>query len=1249
MKVFFLTTVAGRAIAEAVRDLNKNGIPIEVNIFYPFEITEERISENELKKKLDESDIILVDVRGGGKAEDILISHLQDKDRNKDKIIVVFMGSPKLLSLTKLGSFSMNKFPKRENITDTIRSPETTWNRIKRIQKIIELTGKILPIKSFKDAKNYVTLLKYWGNSCKENYYNMFLLLGKYLDKKIPKNKPPIEFYEYGIYHPEFGNFQKIDDYLKISSYNKNKPTIGILFFGGMHFEQNLLVLKKIIEKFEGYNLIPVYSNGIYNLRAIENFFFLKNKPIVDAIISLLWFRLNGGPFGGDPKPTLQLLKKLNVPIFCPSPMFMREIEKWEESNLGLSQIEIITSVIWPELDGCIEPIPSCGLKDINIDGIKCKEVAPIEDRIDRITRRVKNWINLKYKSNSDKKIAIIIYDYPPGEANIGSAAYLDVFKSLEVILKRLKEEGYKVELPKKPFSELFEEYYLVNSGKWMDLKKTKEKCFLIEKNTWQIFFNNLEDASREDLKKFFGEPPGNIMTYQEKILVPAIELGNILVALQPARPQLSGEDVKKATHDKTKPPHYQYIAFYRWIEEVWKADAIIHVGTHGLAEFTKGKEVGLSRKCFPDILIGNMPHLYVYHVLNTSEATIAKRRLYGTMISYNSPPYTTSDLYEDYLVLEDLIHEYNEAKINDKVRAEIVKENILKKSKELHFDTDDIDLIHNQLYKMKRSIIPKGLHILGEKYSEDDLIDFLVLFLRYDRDGIKSINRIISEANGYDYDKIMKDKNWKILSNIEEESKRLILDCVKNGISSTISKMKFDEKIKEELKKTIEYGLNISKIYLDNKNEIESIIRGLKGEFIEPSLGGDVIRTPEVLPTGRNLYQFDPHKIPTEAAMIRGKEIAENTIKFYLEKNKKYPESVGVILWGFETTQTQGETVAQILSYLGVKIVRKYGSSWYPEIEVIPLEELNRPRIDCLVNICGFFREMFPNIMQLLDRAFNIVSNLDEPDELNFIKKHSKENYEILKDKVDKDLAVKISNARIFGPASSEYGTRMLPLVEDSVWEKEEDLAEAYIHSMSHLHAENIHAQQMVEIYKNNLSKVDLVSQIRSSHDYEIVDLDHYFEFFGGLSKSVEVVKGKKPEMLISDTTKEIIETEDVEEVIKNGVRTRILNPKWIDEMLKHDFHGAQKIADRIENILGLAATTGKVSSKIWSDIAKRYIFDKNMRERLAKNNKWATMEIIERLLEANKRGYWNATEDELQELKNAYLQIENLIEEKI
>ena len=662
-----------------------------------------------------------------------------------------------------------------------------------------------------------------------------------------------------------------------------------------------------------------------------------------------------------------------------------------------------------------------------------------------------------------------------------------------------------------------------------------------------------------------------------------------------------------------------------------------------------------MSANCFPDILIGNMPHLYIYHVLNTSESTIAKRRLYGTMISYNSPPYTTSDLYEDYAELQDLIDEYHEAMLEDRLRSEKVKAKILDKAKELKFEGDSIEKIHEELYEMKRSIIPKGLHILGQRYEKEDLKKFTEFILRYDREGIKSINRIVAESMGIDYDLALrnKDKYASQLDKIDKKCADIVDCCIEESIESVVRKSNAESEQREDMKKTLAFGIEVAENYADNSTELQSCLRGLNKEFIEPALGGDVVRTPEVLPTGRNINQFDPNKIPTSTASERGAEIAENTIKRYLGKDGNYPESVGIVLWGFETTKTGGESIGQILHYLGVKIVKETGS-WYPKLEIIPLEELGRPRIDCLLNICGFFRDMFPNLIQLLNHAFTLVSSLEEPIEMNYVRKHSLENLEMLKTEIEKGeidekTANKIACGRIYGPKAGEYATRMRLLVEDSIWKGEKDLAEVYIQSMNHLYVENIHAQKRDSLFRKNLAKIDLVSQIRDSHDYEIVDLDHYYEFFGGLSKAVETVKGEKAAMMISDTTKEVVKTEDVGDVIVRGTRTRLLNPKWIDGMLEHEYHGAQHIADRVENTLGLAATTNAVPNWIWSSIAERFVFDEEIRRRLEENNKFAALEIMEKLFEAEKRGYWKATEEEMEKMRRAYLEMEGDMEEAL
>jgi cobaltochelatase CobN len=1254
MKITCISTVPTPVLAEALNELNKDfDLDVTVKLYYPHQIDEEDVDRETVKNDLKTSEIVLIDIRGGGRSSEIAYATLKD-----EKNIVVNLVGPmsKLMEITRLGSFSGTKIADKISSSIEVDNPEELWQKIERAQHMVERAGKVLPIKSIKDARNYIKITKYWRHGGKENYYNLFLLLlREYFEYELPKAKEPVEFPEYGIYHPLYGHFSDLEEFKKAADFADTRSTIGILFYGGMHFDQSLSTVRAFINELKEFNFIPVYANGVHNLRAIKRYFLRNGKPLIDAVINLMWFRINGGPLGGNPALTAELLKELNVPIFTPAPMFVREVEKWKESPTGLSPIEIIAAVIWPELDGCIEPIPSCGIQNILVGEMEAKEVSPIEDRVARIAGRIRNWLRLKETPNSEKKIAIIIYNYPPGEENIGKAAYLDVFQSVKSLLERLKESGYEVDLPDKELFHLFAELAIVNSGTWFREEETLKNCYYLDLQAYLGFFSALPEEVQKDVIEDWGAPPGNVMSVDNKLLIPGIKFGNVFIGIQPARPPLDESDLAKAAHDKTKPPHHQYLAFYFWLQEFWSADAVFHVGTHGLAEFMKGKEVGMSENCFPDILIGNMPHLYIYHVLNTSESTIAKRRLYGTMISYNSPPYTTSDLYEDYTELQDLIDEYHESLLEDPLRSEKVREKVLNKAKDLKFESDSIDKIHEELYEMKRSIIPKGLHITGQRYDKEDLKKFTEFILRYDRGGILSLNRIVAESRGIDYDSALRNKEQyvSILDTIDGTCEDLIDCAVEESVERAIKKSNVPNKHRNDLIKTLAFGVKVAESYADNSNELASCLRGLNTEFIEPCLGGDVVRTPEVLPTGRNINQFDPQRIPTSTAFERGAEIAENAIKSYLGKDDKYPESVGIVLWGFETTKTGGESIGQILHYLGVNITKETGS-WYPKLETIPLEELGRPRIDCLLNICGFFRDMFPNLIQLLNQALTIVASLDEPLEMNFVRKHSLENLELLKSEIEKGdiderTANKIACGRIYGPKAGEYGTRMLPLVEDSIWEEEKDLAEVYIQSMNHLYAENVHAQKRDSLFRKNLAKIDLVSQVRDSHDYEIVDLDHYYEFFGGLSKAVETVKGEKAAMMISDTTKEVIKTEDVGDVIVRGTRTRLLNPKWIDGMLEHDYHGAQHIADRVENTLGLAATTNAVPNWIWSSIAERFVFDEKMRKRLEENNKFAAMEILEKLFEAEKRGYWNATEEEMESLRGAFLEMEGDVEESL
>ncbi|MFB3763838.1 MAG: magnesium chelatase subunit H [Methanotrichaceae archaeon] len=1249
MKITCITTVPSPSLAAAAHKLTKEfDLDIDLKIYYPHSIDEEKVNDEALKGDLLTSQAVLVDIRGSGRSIDIVYETLKD-----EKNIVVNLVSPasKIMSITRLGSFHGSSISGRIKGGED-RDPEEVWKRISMAEKAIQAAGKIIPIGPPRDAANYIKIARYWRYGGEENYRNlMLLLLREYLGCVLPKAGDPVDHADCGIYHPSFGYFYDLESFLTRAGFDPERPTIGYLFYGNMHFDQCLNSLKGLIEEMKDFNHIPIFSDGINNLKSMGKFFFRDGRPLLDALVNLTLFRINGGPMGGNHALTKDLLKELNVPVFTPAGMFSREIEEWKKSETGLSPIESIMAVIWPELDGCIEPIPHCGVQKVSVGGLEASQIAAIDDRVQRIAARIRSWIELKRKANCEKRVAVIIYNYPPGEENLGRASYLDVFASVSLLLERLKEEGYNVNLPEKKLHEVFQDLSLVNSGKWLRMEEALKSCFCLSASEYSRFFETLPESMHRDVLDSWGVPPGRVMSVDDKILIPGVVFGNIFVGVQPARPPLSGEALAKASHDKTRPPHHQYIAFYHWLEAVWKTDVVIHVGTHGLAEFTKGKEVGLSSECFPDLLIGNMPHLYFYHVVNTSEVVIAKRRLYGTTIGYNSPAYSTSGLYEEYEALQALIDELGEAQIQDPSRCQRIEESILGKAKELNISSDNVESIHEELYDMRRRIIPHGLHILGEEYDIEARKRFMEFTLRYDRNGFKSLNRILAEAQGLDYDRALRNKKEfaSMLQKIDATCALIVDICMNSSPKEAIEASGLSSDAKADLESTLSYGLTLSKAYSDNHAEIHSFLRGLCTEYIEQASGGDTVRSPEVLPTGRNLTQFDPTRVPTSTASARGKEIAGNTLAAYMKDNDSYPETVGVILWGFETTKTGGESVGQILSYLGLRIEQSPGT-WAPKLTVVPIEELGRPRVDCLVNICGFFRDMFPNIVQLLDKAFNLVAELDEPVDMNFVRKHSIENRLRLSEKdFDPVTLRKMANGRIFGPKAGEYGTRMLPLVEDSIWRTENDLADVYIQSMNYLYAENIHAVKNDALYRNNLSNVQLVSQVRDTTDREIIDLDHYFEFFGGISNAVKLARGERPKMLITDTTEEVIRTEDAGKAVTRGARTRLLNPKWANAMLEHDFHGTQQIAERLENVLGLAATTNAVDNWIWSAIAGRYIFDEEMRKKLIDNNKFAAADIVERLLEAEKRGYWDAGEEEIEDLKEAYLEMEGIIEESV
>jgi cobaltochelatase CobN len=1188
------------------------------------------------------SQVVLLDVRGGDNVSKIIFEEL---NALKNTVVVFVGGSPEIINLTRLGSFSFKSFTsfsEKPLLGKLFRKGRMDYGAILRMRDLFEKLGGKMPIGILKHARNYSLLLKYYDTPSVDNYYAMFLLLLKeYCKVKVDFDIPePAVLPSIGI--KDFRtdeNFTDVERYLQNYIF-KDRPKIGILFYGGYHSDQSYpaaKLLTKRIEKY-GFGVIPVFCSDLRYYLAIEKCFFIDGKPIIEALIDLLWFRLAGGPIGGDHNITKSVLSKLDVPILHGVHLSSKTVEEWLDSKHGIPPVEMVTTVILPELDGRNEPIVTHAVKKRIVDGVKLEEYVAIEDRVEKVAQRAVKWANLRRKSNERKKVAIILYNYPPGEENIGKAAYLNVFESLSRLLKALKDTGYVViNTPSGKLRDLFISKGVVNSGEWIQTRSKFEEMIKVPAERHAEWLGRLPERPLRRILEEWGPPRGKINVYGNSLLIPGLIFGNVFVGLQP--PRGIHEDPSKIYHDKDLPPHHQYVAFYKWVMEEFGADAVIHLGTHGTLEFLPGKEAGLSSECFPDILVADVPNIYIYHAVNSSESSIAKRRSYAVIVNHASPSVMTSDLHGDLQEIERLIAEYFDAMQYGREEVNKIAEKILNKADKYGLGSS-VEEIYDRIQEYKRSIIPKGLHVLGDKPSLKDSLQYLTFLARYDRGEIPSLHRIIVESEGLNYDEVLEKPHLRdpsgrtyaeILNRTEETVEEIIRDYIVKGLTP---------KLKVPENRALKALAFLKDVYerMMSSDEIGAILKALDGRFIEPGSGGDFVRNPEVYPTGRNTYQLDPTNLPTEAAMEKGKRIADEYLAAFYRRHGRYPRTVSVVLWAFETMKTGGETLAAIFHLLGVKPVWK--SIYVRELEVIPLSELKRPRIDVVVTICGIFRDTFYNIVELLDKAFRTVAELEEPEDLNFVR-----------DNVRKMSSDHEENAkfRIFGPPEGQYATSLTALIESSQWKSEAELVNAYLESMKFAYGEKARCVESKGLMNSLISNVELVAQIRDTVDYEITDLDHYYEFLGGLTKAVESRGGQRPMVLVADTTREAVKVEDAREALKRGVVTRTVNPKWLDSMIEHGYTGVAKIADRVEYMIGLSATLGGVEDWMWRSVAENTVFNAERAGKMKNINIWAFRKIIKRLLEASRRGYWKANKETIEKLEEEYLKTEEILEEEI
>lgn len=1053
----------------------------------------------------------------------------------------------------------------------------------------------------------------------------------------------------------------------------KDKEVIAVLFHARLLFRDDLDVVKsfekKIIEK--GAVPLIVFTNSVCDPSvngkgtdiAINELMILEDKMIPKCIINLISYSQSIFSSPGNGEKTLKnsIFEKYEVPVIQGMCTYQNR-ETWNKSLSGLDLMSLVSSVYYPEFDGQIISITCGTYEKISNDRYVFKA---IDERVDRIVTLSKNWVNLSLKSNSEKKIAIIFHNMPSRNDMIGCAFSLDTPASVFNMVEEFKRVGVKTEYSFSNGDEIIKKIIdgVTIDSRWLNAEKVIEKGVdTISKTKYLDWFNELEENSKKKMIKNWDNPMGKYMVYNDKFPVPGILNGNIFIGLQP--PRGYDEKAEEIYHSTDIVIPHQYYSFYKWIKEVFKADIIYHVGTHGTLEWLPGKEIGLSNECFPDINISDIPHMYPYSINVVGEGLQAKRRSNAVLVSHMIPSLTLAGAYDTIEEIDMLLKEYYQSLSNRDNKYKVIINKIIEISLEKKYNVDlkierewieenskeFIEKIHRYIENLKCSTIKDGLHILGQELPLKEKANLVYALMRIDMGEIKSADRLIGSSLGLKFDSIRDDLFQ--MEKIKKLSLNIILDFIVNK--------KNEDEIRRKYVEIKEFSFvrnmlkNIEKIILPKlkkvDQELKSVINGLEGRFILPGKSGSPTRSGiDILPTGTNFYSVDPNMIPSRSAWLLGKTLGDELLKRYLKEENRYPNTTTMIIYGGETMKTNGEDIGEAMYLMGVEPIWMESSDKVLGVKVIPMEVLKRPRIDVTLRITGLFRDTFPNIINLMETCVNLVSQLNESNEVNFIKKNiNDEIKKLIKSGISDKKAKHLSKMRVFGCPPGTYGAGVDFLINSQKWESRDDLGKAYIKWSGYSYGKDYHGEETEESFLERMKKTDITIKNESSVEIDMLESDDYFTYHGGLTAAVKKAKGSNPKSYIGDTSDPLrVDTRDLNEESARIMRARVLNPKWIDGLKKHGYKGAQEMSSAMDIVFGWDATSEIIEDWMYSEISETYVENDELREWIQEKNPHALLNITEKLLEAESRDMWDAPKEQLNELRKIYLKIEGDIEE--
>ena len=1068
------------------------------------------------------------------------------------------------------------------------------------------------------DVRAYFLTLQYWLAGSDENMANMVrLLVDRYADgprrglRGGRKPAAPVEYPEVGLYHPRLPN--RVTESLDmLPSRPDGGATVGLLILRSYVLADNARHYDGVIAAMEarGLRVVPAFATGLDARPAIEKFFMREGRATVDALVSLMGFSLVGGPAYNDAGAAAEMLGKLDVPYIAAHPVEFQTMGEWLESDRGLLPVESTIMVSIPELDGSTGPIVFGGRPQ---DGASCsgcerncafpggdaaRDMQVCMERAEALAARVEKLAILRRSDRAARKVAIVLFNFPPNAGATGTAAYLSVFESLHRVLREMQRGGYSVEPPASV--DALREAILGGNAQRFGAPANVHVRIPVDQHV-------RAEPWLSEIEAQWGPAPGKHQSDGASIHVYGARFCNVFVGVQPAFGHEG--DPMRLLFEKGFAPTHAFSAFYRWLREDFGADAVLHFGTHGALEFMPGKQAGLSGACWPDRLIGDLPNFYLYASNNPSEGVIAKRRAAATLISYLTPPVAKAELYRGLVDLKASIERWRQLTPDDvRERAELA-ELVQAQATELDLCPDAplwrdaagaaIDRLRDAVLELEYALIPYGLHIVGEPMSHEEQIDTLLAIAQTSQD--RPIARETIEA--------------------------LLCGAAPESLAS-------DEATRETLR-----ALARAADHLKRDHEAPALLRALDGRFLQPAPGGDLLRTPDVLPTGRNLHGFDPFHIPSAYALKDGARQAALLLERHMGDTGAAPETIALVLWGTDNLKTEGAPIAQALALIGAA-PRFDGYGRLTGAELIALEKLSHPRIDVMISLSGIFRDLLPLQIKLLAQACLLAASADEPCERNFIRKHA------LEFMAAQGCDIETAALRVFGNADGAYGANVNNLVESGQWQDEDELAEVYMRRKGFAYGVSGRPARHAALLESVLSRVELAYQNLDSVELGVTTIDHYFDTLGGVSRAVKRARGEATPVYIGDQTGSDGVVRTLNEQVAFETRTRALNPKWYESMLKHGHEGVRHIESSVTNTMGWSATTGQVSPWVYQRLAETYVLDAEMRERLAQLNPTASAKIANRLIEARERSYWAPDDATMAALRQAGEELEDRME---